>query len=502
MTVFFYATLLPTYRTTIIESLKYAVTGALPPGKNAGQSFVHDPKSIGQSVVKASVKLRFTNAAQNVMVLVRSMELKQNKTKLSFSALDGVLRTTDSAGKRVSMSHKCSELDRQIPILLGVSKPILEHVVFCHQEESSWPLMDSAELKKRFDAIFDSTRYTKALKNIDEIKKDYRDKVKDLKADLAGLASHKHAAKGFRKDLDDQQEQLETLEQTIDECRKDVKEVDKLMAEHRDVISRVEEIQAELDEKENEYHTENTILENHKNYLDEDMTEKHTTRELKDMLRDFEEQVEKRVEAKEDLERDRQKFKDEIDDIGSEANKLMSEKGRLDAEKTRYEDLLKQRLTMMEKIAGKWGIELAVTQSQTQNNASFVSHAGTTLGDTSFDNNSQDSILNISEGDMQSFFKALKEKEELLKEELNEHKARAQAQEDKIQRVMSEYDAKRLSLETGKNNRTLACYFRNICLTRFTNRAKESCKPNQGCSRGTGDSEVSGGRSYATSRCK
>eukprot|EP00546_Thalassionema_frauenfeldii_P013856 CAMPEP_0178928034 /NCGR_PEP_ID=MMETSP0786-20121207/19606_1 /TAXON_ID=186022 /ORGANISM="Thalassionema frauenfeldii, Strain CCMP 1798" /LENGTH=80 /DNA_ID=CAMNT_0020603707 /DNA_START=19 /DNA_END=258 /DNA_ORIENTATION=+ len=40
-------------KTTIIESLKYAVTGSLPPGKNAGQSFVHDPKSLGQSNVKA-----------------------------------------------------------------------------------------------------------------------------------------------------------------------------------------------------------------------------------------------------------------------------------------------------------------------------------------------------------------------------------------------------------------------------------------------------------------
>jgi len=427
-------------KTTVIESLKYAVTGALPPGKNPGQSFVHDPKSIGQSTVKASVKLRFTNAAGNSMVLVRSMELKQNKTKLSFTALDGVLRTTNSDGKRVSMSHKCGELDRQIPLLLGVSKPILEHVVFCHQEDSSWPLMDSSELKKRFDAIFDSTRYTKALKNIDEIKKDYRNKVKDLKADLAGLASHKHAAKGFRKELGTQNEQLEILEEKVDECRQDIKEADKLIEQHNEVITRVEELQSELDEKDMEYQTASTILENHKSYLDEDMTEKHSTRELKDMLRDFEEQTEKRVEAKEDLERDRQKFKDEIDDVGRDANKLMSEQGRLASEKARYEDLLKQRFTKMEKIAGKWGIELAVTQSQSQNNSSFVSQGGN-AGDV---DNSQDSLLNISGGDMQSFFKALSEKEEMMKQELKEHKARAQEAEDAIQEKLSA-----LNVESG-----------------------------------------------------
>lgn len=97
------------------------------------------------------------------MVVVRSMEVQQKKTTMSFKQLDGVLRSSDKEGNRVSMGHKCSELDRQLPLLLGVSKAILEHVVFCHQEDASWPLQEGAVLKKRFDDIFDSTRYSKAL---------------------------------------------------------------------------------------------------------------------------------------------------------------------------------------------------------------------------------------------------------------------------------------------------------------------------------------------------
>ena len=54
-----------------------------------------------------------------------------------------------------------------------MSKPILEHVVFCHQEDSSWPLQEGAVLKKRFDDIFDSTRYTKALEAIKAERKTY-----------------------------------------------------------------------------------------------------------------------------------------------------------------------------------------------------------------------------------------------------------------------------------------------------------------------------------------
>ena len=66
-------------KTTIIEALKYAITGSMPPGVKNGQAFVHDPKSAGQSSVKASIKLRFTNRVGNSMVVVRSMEVTQKK---------------------------------------------------------------------------------------------------------------------------------------------------------------------------------------------------------------------------------------------------------------------------------------------------------------------------------------------------------------------------------------------------------------------------------------
>ena len=140
-----------TGKTTIIESLKYAVTGSLPPGIKSGQSFVHDPRSIGQSSVKASIKLRFTNTEGSSMVVARSMEVSQKKNSASFKALDGTIRTVNrETGERVTLSHKCTELDNSIPTYLGVSKPILEHVMFCHQEDSSWPLQEGAVLKKRF----------------------------------------------------------------------------------------------------------------------------------------------------------------------------------------------------------------------------------------------------------------------------------------------------------------------------------------------------------------
>jgi hypothetical protein len=50
-------------KTTIIEGLKYATTGCLPPGARAGHSFVNDPGVTDTPEVKAQIKLRFNNSA-------------------------------------------------------------------------------------------------------------------------------------------------------------------------------------------------------------------------------------------------------------------------------------------------------------------------------------------------------------------------------------------------------------------------------------------------------
>lgn len=167
-------------KTTIIECLKYSCTGSLPPGTRSGQSFINDPSMTEAVEVKANIKLRFTNRQSNPTVVVRSFQLTKKRTKMEFKALDGVVRMTDKDGEKVSLTQKCSELDKHIPDLLGVSKAIMENVVFCHQEDSNWPLQEGALLKKKFDDIFESTRYSKALDAISKSKKEFVMKCKVL----------------------------------------------------------------------------------------------------------------------------------------------------------------------------------------------------------------------------------------------------------------------------------------------------------------------------------
>ncbi|KAG8953820.1 DNA repair protein rad50 [Tulasnella sp. 424] len=183
--------------TTIVECLKYATTGEQPPNTKGG-AFVHDPKMAHEKIVKAQVKLRFYARNGMRMTATRNLQVTATKTGQTMKTLESILdaENPNAGNKRTTISTRCAEIDVEIPNLLGVSKSVLDNVIFCHQEDSYWPLAEASVLKKKFDDIFEATKYTKALDNIKGIRKE---RVADLKAEkerLAGLASErKHADK-------------------------------------------------------------------------------------------------------------------------------------------------------------------------------------------------------------------------------------------------------------------------------------------------------------------
>ncbi|KAF9437733.1 DNA repair protein rad50 [Entomortierella beljakovae] len=145
-------------KTTIIECLRYATTGEMPPGSKGG-AFVNDPRITDSPSVKAQVRLRFKNVNNQIMSITRSLAVTVKKNSFSQRTLENVLAVVDpQTGELATVSAKCAELDADVPDHLGVSRAILDNVIFCHQEDSSWPLSEPASLKKKFDDIFASTK--------------------------------------------------------------------------------------------------------------------------------------------------------------------------------------------------------------------------------------------------------------------------------------------------------------------------------------------------------
>jgi len=129
--------------------------------------------------VVAQVKLQFRNTNNVKIVCTRSMQLSIGRNGArKQSTLDGQMMLETDNGKRVALSSRCAELDVQMPLSLGVSKAVLENVIFCHQEDSFWPLSEPGPLKKKFDDIYENARYTRALTELKELKKNQEREVK------------------------------------------------------------------------------------------------------------------------------------------------------------------------------------------------------------------------------------------------------------------------------------------------------------------------------------
>ncbi|KAJ6965360.1 DNA repair protein RAD50-like [Populus alba x Populus x berolinensis] len=214
-------------KTTIIECLKVACTGELPPNARSGHSFIHDPKVAGETETKGQIKLRFKTAAAKDVVCIRSFQLTQKASKMEYKAIESVLQTINPhTGEKVCLSYRCADMDREIPALMGVSKAILENVIFVHQDEANWPLQDPSTLKKKFDDIFSATRYTKALEVIKKLHKDQAQEIKTYKLKLENLQTLKDAAYKLRESIGQDQEKTEILKVQSQELESNLQNLD------------------------------------------------------------------------------------------------------------------------------------------------------------------------------------------------------------------------------------------------------------------------------------
>lgn len=197
------------------------------------------------------------------MSCVRNLQVSKKKGGgLTMKTLEGVLGVDDidaesSVGPRLTqhatISTRCAELDQEMTLLLGVSSAIIENVLFCHQEDSNWPLSEPAALKKRFDEIFEVTRYTKALDALRTLRKN---RLQDARVDEAALSALQHE----KERADQTQRTLHTLGATLAEKQTELDAIDadvaKKTAENqrlydtalrfREVITRAETLEERL----------------------------------------------------------------------------------------------------------------------------------------------------------------------------------------------------------------------------------------------------------------
>lgn len=190
-------------KTTIIESIKFAITGELPGGTKGGQGFIYDPQMAKKVETRGQVKLKFYDMKGESLTVVKIATVKQSKDKLTYKLVDSTLFRNGEA-----ISGRCCDIHKEVASFIGVAPAIVNSVLFCHQEDSYWPLEEPKKLKERFDAIFDSVKYNKCIESIIKQRK-----VKQVV--LKTMAVKVDFAKQTKTQMEQKKEQLHEKEERL-----------------------------------------------------------------------------------------------------------------------------------------------------------------------------------------------------------------------------------------------------------------------------------------------
>lgn len=344
-------------KTTIIECLKYATTGDQPPNTRGG-AFVHDPKMAAEKEVKAQVKLRFKAANGHPMLVTRNLSVTQKKTAgMTMKTLEAILAALPREGgdgKRATISTKCAEMDAEIPHLLGVSKAVLENVIFCHQEDSYWPLAEASVLKKKFDDIFEASKYTKAL---DAIKSLRKERVADLKLDKERLdmsLREKNHADKLKKRISDLNATIAAKDMEYHELKEKAealaiqnKEFYERATKFRDIYRQYEAAQARKQQLESDRRDISDSL---------DIIE-GADHELEERRRNFEQHIVMQRSKRDRKARDLKDEEERLVDIRHQLGEEQKREGQLVGEEQAYHRNIARRDALVREISKKNGIK-------------------------------------------------------------------------------------------------------------------------------------------------
>ncbi|KAG5221328.1 DNA repair protein [Salix suchowensis] len=337
-------------KTTIIECLKRSAANT------RGGAFVHDPKMANEKEVKAQVKLRFRAANGTRMLAVRNLSVTVKKTGLTMKTLESILALDDGekkASKRGVISTKCAEIDAEIPQLLGVSKSVLENVIFCHQEDSYWPLAEPSALKKKFDDIFEATRYTKALDSIKSLRKDRAADLKAEKERLESLSREKTHADKLKGRIADLNTTIASKEVHYDEVKREFDELVIANQKFYDYATKFREVYLKIESLQATQARYQEELDEAKMNIQEVVG---TDEELDARLRNFDGHISEQKRKKKAEDGKKQDLEDELSNARRKHVELLQEQGSLRAEAKAQNDRISEREEQIREISKQHGI--------------------------------------------------------------------------------------------------------------------------------------------------
>ncbi|KAF5021588.1 hypothetical protein F66182_6370 [Fusarium sp. NRRL 66182] len=337
-------------KTTIIECLKYATTGELPPNSKGG-AFIHDPKLCGEKEVMAQVKLQFRSINDRQHVATRSLQLTVKKTSRTQKTLDCSLVVVNN-GERTTTSTRQAQLDEMIPERLGVSPAILDAVIFCHQDESLWPLSEPSALKKRFDEIFEAMKYTKAIDNLKVLRKKQLEQLGKLQNDEAHNKVNKDRGdraerrmKALQAEIEGSRETCESISSEMEETQDRIRHIRETANSHLAIVQNLNTKREQLEYREEAVKELKATIDE---LAEDDERLESDLAHYEDRMQHFQEEAEQNKIQYNELQNELGKSRKDL-------SIKLSEQGKHQSDKDHYERQLKIRTETIQEAAQSYG---------------------------------------------------------------------------------------------------------------------------------------------------
>ncbi|EOR01216.1 hypothetical protein E3P92_01707 [Wallemia ichthyophaga] len=354
-------------KTTIIECLKYSTTGYLPPNSKGG-AFIHDPKLANETQVKAQVKLRFTSTSKQTLTVTRNLQATQSRSNtLSSKTLEATLQSIDTkTNKRNAISSKCAAIDNDLPLFIGASKAVLDNVIFCHQEDSNWPLSEPSVLKKKFDDIFEATRFTKALDSIKVLRKDRNIDLKLQSEKLKSLSSDKDRASKLRHQLNSLTNDIHHKQLLFDELAIEIDTLSHANSELYQSASKLTEIFQKVETLEQR----ETLIQDNLNSLSLSISILNDSdQDLHIRQTNFQSHLDEQLRLKDS---ESVLYHSQLESsslINRRLQSLLTTRGQLEAEATKYDDELRKRFDLIGDVARELNMRIEMDSYDNQDAA-------------------------------------------------------------------------------------------------------------------------------------
>lgn len=295
----------------------------------------------------AQVKLQFRSINNRQHVATRSLQLTAKKTTRSQKTLDCSLVVVNN-GERTTTSTRQAQLDEMIPERLGVSPAILDAVIFCHQDESLWPLSEPAALKKRFDEIFEALKYTKAIDNLKVLRKKHVEQLAKFQKDEAHNKTNKDRGERAEKRMTLLQAEIEEAREKCEALSADMQATQEKIKHKRQRANSFLQIVQNLANRREQLEYRQDAVSELRQTIDELPEDDES---LQRSLAEYEQSMER---FREESELNRAQYNDLQRGLADSRKNLaakLSEQGKYQSDKDKYERQLKSRLEMIQEAA-------------------------------------------------------------------------------------------------------------------------------------------------------